>query len=77
MSTWVKSSRCNGTSDCVEVSWRRSTKCDAGTCVEVNIIGVQDTVLVRSTTAPTNSISFTADEWRAFIAGVKDGEFDL
>jgi hypothetical protein len=62
---WVRSSYC------VEPL----SICDTGTCVEV----AQDPywVHVRSSINPSRQIAFTPSEWVAFIAGVKDGEFDL
>lgn len=45
-------------------------------CVSVkrNSNGVQ----VRDTKDPTKTtLSFTNDEWKAFVDGVKNGEFDL
>ncbi len=46
------------------------------TCVAVKIDagGVQ----VRNNLDPMkNTLTFTHDEWKAFIAGAKEGEFDL
>lgn len=44
-------------------------------CVEVKR---GSTIKVRDSKNPNgDTLSFTADEWAAFIAGVKDGEFDL
>lgn len=60
--------------------WRRSTHCAAGTCVEVAIERVADTVtqvLVRDSKNPHREpLAFTGPEWEAFVAGVKAGEFD-
>jgi hypothetical protein len=34
-------------------------------------------VVIGNTTSPTGPISeFTVDEWRHFVAGVKQGDFD-
>ncbi|MBS1301538.1 DUF397 domain-containing protein [Loktanella sp. SALINAS62] len=44
-------------------------------CVEVAIKG--DAVAVRNSTAPDLKVEFTADEWEAFVGGVKKNEFDL
>jgi len=44
-------------------------------CVAVRM---KDTIDVRDTKDEKNpTLSFTHDEWRAFIKGVKNGEFDL
>ncbi|XVQ85669.1 DUF397 domain-containing protein [Microbispora siamensis] len=58
--------------------WRKSTRSGAngGNCVEVagNLRGV---IAVRDSKNPDGpKLLFTPSEWRAFIGGVKDGEFD-
>jgi predicted secreted Zn-dependent protease len=56
--------------------WRRSSFCNNGTCVEVGY--ANGNILVRdSKNAAVPSHSYTADEWQQFIAGVKNGEFDV
>ena len=46
-------------------------------CVAVKIAS-DGSVLVRDTKDQTKAtLTFTYDEWRAFIQGVKVGEFDL
>nr|AEE65500.1 putative regulatory protein [uncultured bacterium BAC AB649/1850] len=55
--------------------WRRSGGCGSSTCVEVARVG--DNYLVRDSKNPdTTPLSFTADEWQAFVQGVKGNEFD-
>jgi hypothetical protein len=57
-------------------SWRRSTKCSANGCVEVAVEG--DIVAVRDSKQSDGAVLlYDTDEWQAFIAGVKAGEFDL
>lgn len=46
-----------------------------GACVEVQIL--PDSVGVHHSKDHRNYIYFTLPEWEAFLAGVKDGEFDL
>lgn len=46
-----------------------------GTCVGVSFN--KSSILVINTNKRDNMISFTHEEWRAFIKGAKDGEFDL
>jgi len=57
-------------------TWKRSTFCGETSCVEVSVtresIGVRDSKLSQSPV-----LSFTRDEWNAFVLGVKGGEFDL
>ena len=58
---WVKSRRSNGSANCVEVAR--------------NLPGI---VAVRDSKDPDGpALVFTPDEWRAFAAGIRGGEFDL
>ena len=56
--------------------WRKSIISDTGGCVEVaytdGAIGVRDTK--AQGTGPI--LEFNEREWRAFIAGAQNGEFD-
>jgi hypothetical protein len=59
--------------------WRKSARSGGtgGNCVEVagNLPGI---VAVRDSKDPDGpALIFTPDEWRAFSAGIRDGEFDL
>jgi Domain of unknown function (DUF397) len=48
----------------------------SGDCVEVAFADPE--VIVRDSKAPDEaSLRFNAKEWTAFLAGVRDGEFDL
>lgn len=50
--------------------------CTTGGCVEVEI-GI-NAILVRDSKNPERcSLIFTHKEWKAFVNGVKAGEFDL
>jgi hypothetical protein len=64
--------------DLSRAQWRKSTRSgSSGNCVEVadNLPGV---IAVRDSKNPTGpALIFTLDEWKAFVGGVKDGEFDL
>jgi hypothetical protein len=82
---WRISTRSGGNS-CVEVSlpqWRRSTHSSDGACVEVAFDQRPTSlhnphVLVRDSKDPHGPVlMFTAQEWAAFLAGARDGEFDL
>jgi hypothetical protein len=58
--------------------WRKSSySSNNGNCVEVarNLPGV---VAVRDSKDPSGpALTFTPDEWRAFLSGASEGEFDL
>lgn len=55
--------------------WQRSSKCEQGACVEVALDAAG--VLVRDGKDPDGPrLAFTREEWDAFVAGCKAGEFD-
>jgi hypothetical protein len=57
------------------IEWRKSTHSVDGGCVEVAII--EGRVAVRdSKNREGPMLTFTPIEWRAFLAGVRTGEFD-
>lgn len=78
-SDWVKSSHSSESAACVEVlDWRKSTRSNTnGACVEVAFDGNE--VLVRDSKDRGNGpiLKFRPAEWDAFVAGAKDGEFDV
>lgn len=91
--TWIKSDRSGpNTDNCVEVRWQ-SAPCDANacvevgwkvasstdiSCVEVNCNCQNDEILVRDSKDREGPVlRFNRDEWTAFLAGVRDGQFDL
>ena len=54
--------------------WHRS--CANGACIEV--AKVADRFLIRDSKKPdVEPLSFTEDEWAAFVRGVKDGVFQF
>ena len=58
--------------------FRTSSFCSFGNCVEVGLAADDGAVLVRDTKDGGQvALSFTAEEWTAFVAGVKAGEFDF
>jgi hypothetical protein len=49
---------------------------NGGTCVETKF--TTETVHVRNNLRPcAGTAKFTHEEWRVFVAGVKDGEYDV
>jgi len=56
-------------------AWRRSTKCESGSCVEVAELDLEN-VGLRNSNIPELSISLGVESWREFVAGVRAGEFD-
>jgi hypothetical protein len=73
---WRKSSR-SGTYNCVEVGvTRTATRSGLSNCVEVEGLP-EGWVAVRDNERPDEVIRVSPESWRAFILGVKDGEFDL
>jgi hypothetical protein len=56
--------------------WHKSTRSGNSGCVEIatleRVIGVRDS---KDRQGPV--LVFRSDEWDAFLAGVRDGEFDL
>lgn len=56
--------------------WRKSSRSPSTDCVEVRF--GQHRVHVRdSKDQPGPTLEFTYSEWRAFLSGVRAGEFDL
>lgn len=68
------SSLCNH-GQCVGVA-KVSSMCNYGQCV--GVLKNQEAIVVQDTKNKNEKpLSFTYDEWKAFVAGVKNGEFDL
>jgi hypothetical protein len=65
------------TDNCVEVEYTKSTHSgNDGACVEMH--EHQGEIHVRDSKDKTGPfLTFTPDEWRAFINGVKDDEFTI
>jgi Domain of unknown function (DUF397) len=60
-----------------EPGWRKSSFSGGSDCVEVKRDPIWGDVQVRdSKDAEGSVLTFTATEWRVFLAGVKAGEFD-
>ena len=58
-----------------DLDWRVSRTCESGACVMVARNG--DSVVFSNTRDPKGPVyTYTATEWREFLAGVKQGDFD-
>jgi Domain of unknown function (DUF397) len=57
--------------------WRKALRCDSANCVEVAF--VNGLVAVRDSKQPDEApfLTFTSEEWGAFVDGVRSGDFDL
>ncbi|OLB74514.1 MAG: DUF397 domain-containing protein [Actinobacteria bacterium 13_2_20CM_2_71_6] len=61
--------------DLSSASWRKSSNSEIGDCVEVAPLA--DQVGVRDSKDPAGPVlRFTRSEWKAFVDGAKNGEFD-
>ena len=52
-------------------TWRKSSRCDAGSCVEVAHHG--GAVGVRDNTQPDIHLHFDGDSWRSLLRDIRDG----
>ncbi len=55
-------------------AWRKASFCQGGECVEV--ARRNGMIVLRDSGEPRGHVRYTADEWRTFVRGIKDGEFD-
>lgn len=57
------------------LTWRTALRCNTGGCVMVAADG--RSVYIGDTKKPDGPIlSYTAAEWREFLSGAKNGDFD-
>ena len=67
----------------LSAEWHKSSYSNGSggnNCVESRLVKQHDSVMieVRDTKDPhSSSLMFTKAEWKAFVAGVNDGEFDI
>jgi hypothetical protein len=58
------------------IGWRKGRRCDTGQCVEAASVG--DSIAVRDSKDPDGPmLRFSRDEWNAFVASVRSGDFDF
>jgi Domain of unknown function (DUF397) len=62
--------------DLSRAEWRKSAASTQGDCAEVAFVA--GSVLMRHSQSPSGPVlAFSPAEWAAFLAGVRNGEFDL
>ena len=63
--------------DLTGLNWRKSTRSGSNNdCVEAADLANGGTAIRDSKDPAGPVLCFSASEWRAFVAGVKEGEFD-
>lgn len=60
-----------------ELNFERSSFCANSCCLEVALVPRTGKVYVRNSRNPGTLMTFSAEEWRAFLAGAKGNEFDI
>jgi hypothetical protein len=56
--------------------WVRSSTCSANSCIEAQKSPGGRMVAIRDNLMPKMSIIVSAEAWRAFLEGAKNGDFD-
>jgi hypothetical protein len=56
--------------------WRKSSRCDTASCVEMGFSPERDLVYLRNSRDPDVQLELSAAAWRAFCAAVAAGELD-
>jgi hypothetical protein len=59
------------------LKFRASSFCTSGGCVEVALLSDGRVAVRDSKDGAKPAHIFTVEEWRAFVSGVKGGEFDF
>lgn len=60
-----------------ELNFTRSSYCGGESCcLEVALAPQSGLVYVRNSQKPAAQVAFSTEEWRAFLAGAKNNEFD-
>lgn len=60
-----------------ELSFERSSYCATSCCLEVALAPRTGVIYLRNSQNPGTQMAFSAEEWRAFLAGAKNNEFDV
>jgi hypothetical protein len=58
------------------IEYRTSSFCDFGNCVEVGRTPEGSFLVRDKKNLDQSPLEFSSSEWSAFVAGVKNGEFD-
>jgi hypothetical protein len=61
----------------MEAPYKISSYCGAGSCVGIGMLADGSVVVADTKVAGGPTLTFTPEEWNAFVAGVKASEFDL
>ncbi len=61
----------------LDTLFTKSSFCQVGTCVEVGRLADGGIAVRDGKNLDQAALCFTADEWKAFVAGVKAGEFEV
>jgi uncharacterized protein DUF397 len=57
------------------LEWLRSSKCDAGACLEVAVLGT--VIMIRNSAEPGKPpVVVSRDVWRDFVRDIQAGVFD-
>lgn len=57
------------------VAWTRSRSCEGGACIEVAPAPLDGFLFLRAP-GSTDPLCVTREEWDAFLAGARAGDFD-
>lgn len=58
------------------IEYRTSSFCSLGDCVEIGQSAAGEFLVRDSKNRDLDPLVFSGEEWAAFVAGVKNGEFD-
>jgi hypothetical protein len=62
--------------DLSTIAWRTARSCAGGNCVQVADVGNGSIAIRDSKNLSGPVLVYTADEWREFLTGAKNGDFD-
>lgn len=58
-----------------DLSWRVARRCDGGNCVQIAPSG--DRIVIGDSKVPDGPVlAYSRSEWRAFVEGIRQGDFD-